>query len=192
MHLMPKCILATRTFYFVKCSASHFPKENVQQSKMLQKLFCTKKTKHSSTKCIFATIEWNLKNENNLFLCFWFHKKHKFLLHQNFINQETLKWLLYILGTRYFRKRRLKFVFLYFDFRFTNYKAVCPFYWCVAKHFPKENVMLNILLRKMWCVAKMHFCIKCIFAQRCWTFSFGKCTPKCILASNAFWHQMHL
>ena len=40
---------------------------------------------------------------------------------------------------------------------------------------------------------------KCIFAQRCWTFSFGKCTPKCILASNAFvtfcvtkcTHQMH-
>ena len=27
---------ATRTFYFVKCSASHFPKENVQQNKMLQ------------------------------------------------------------------------------------------------------------------------------------------------------------
>ena len=27
---------ATRTFYEVKCSASHFPKENVQQSKMLQ------------------------------------------------------------------------------------------------------------------------------------------------------------
>ena len=27
---------ATRTFYEVKCSASHFPKENVQQNKMLQ------------------------------------------------------------------------------------------------------------------------------------------------------------
>ena len=25
---------ATRTFYEVKCSASHFPKENVQQNKM--------------------------------------------------------------------------------------------------------------------------------------------------------------
>ena len=39
MHLMRtfcntkcyKCIFATRTFYEVKCSASHFPKENVQQ-----------------------------------------------------------------------------------------------------------------------------------------------------------------
>ena len=49
--------------------------------------------------------------------------------------------------------------------------------------------MLNIFQRKMY--AKMHFCIKCIFAQRCWTFSFGKCTPKCIFASNAFLHQMH-
>ena len=38
MHLMQKCILATQriTFSFGKCSASHFPKENVQQSKMLQ------------------------------------------------------------------------------------------------------------------------------------------------------------
>ena len=37
--------------------------------------------------------------------------------------------------------------------------------FCFAEHFPLENVMLNILLRKMY--AKMHFCIKCIFAQRC-------------------------
>ena len=30
MHLMQKCIFATRTFSKVKCLASHFPKENVQ------------------------------------------------------------------------------------------------------------------------------------------------------------------
>ena len=45
MHLMQKCIFATRTFSKGKCSAYivqrkmfsvHFPKENVQQNKMLQ------------------------------------------------------------------------------------------------------------------------------------------------------------
>ena len=74
--------------------------------------------------------------------------------------------------------------------------------------------MLNILLRKMWCVAlqkcifasnafwhQMHFCTAEHFPKENvrWTFSFGKCTPKCILASNAFvtfcvtkcTHQMH-
>ena len=54
--------------------------------------------------------------------------------------------------------------------------------FCFAEHFPLENVMLNILLRKMYALlniflwkmyAKMHFCIKCIFA------------------SNAFLHQIH-
>ena len=140
--------------------------------------------------------------------------------------------------------------------------------FCFAEHFPLENVMLNILQSQMWCVhfvllniflwkmyAKMHFCIKCIFAStkcyKCifaqlniflwkmyakmhfasnaflhfqtfckqnvraasnafatfcwcknaflhsWTFSFGKCTPKCIFAckcifaSNAFDAKMH-
>ena len=74
--------------------------------------------------------------------------------------------------------------------------------------------MLNILLRKMWCVAlqkcifasnaflhQMHFCTAEHFPLENvrWTFSFGKCTPKCIFASNAFvtfcvtkcTHQMH-
>ena len=55
MHLMPKCILATRTFSKGKCSAYiflwkmfsvHFPKENVQQR-------CAKM--HLMPKCILAT-----------------------------------------------------------------------------------------------------------------------------------------
>ena len=62
---------------------------------------------------------------------------------------------------------------------------------CDAEHFLLENVRQNAFWHQM------HFCIKCIFAQRCWTFSFGKCTlniflwkmyalQKCIFASNAF------
>ena len=43
---------------------------------------------------------------------------------------------------------------------------------------------LNIFLWKMY--AKMHFCIKCIFASNIFLQSI-----KCILASNAFLHQMH-
>ena len=61
---------------------------------------------------------------------------------------------------------------------------------CDAEHFTKSNVMLNILQSQMY--AKMHFCIKCIFAQlnifQRKMFSKTKCThqmhlmPKCILA----------
>ena len=64
MHLMRtfcntkcyKCIFATRTFYEVKCSASHFPKENVQHHIFLWKMF----SNHAYTimavqKDIFAT-----------------------------------------------------------------------------------------------------------------------------------------
>ena len=50
MHLMlpakaAKCILATQriTFYEVKCSASHFPKENVQHHIFQRKMFSTSK-----------------------------------------------------------------------------------------------------------------------------------------------------
>ena len=62
-----------------------------------------------------------------------------------------------------------------------------------AEHFPLENVMLNILLRKMWCVAKMHFCIKCIFAQLnifLWKM-YAEHFPLENVRQNAFWHQMH-
>ena len=45
----------------------------------------------------------------------------------------------------------------------------------------KQNVMLNILLRKMY--AKMHFCIKCIFAQH---LCFLQSKKHSIFASNAF------
>ena len=53
---------------------------------------------------------------------------------------------------------------------------------------------------KTKCTHQMHFCkakcYKCIWCYPyillCWTFSFGKCTPKCILASNAFWHQQNV
>ena len=77
MYLMQKCIWCKNVFdakmylmqskvNFAKQSkakqskashfvvAKHFPLENVQQSKMLQMHFCTKNTKHSSIKCIFA------------------------------------------------------------------------------------------------------------------------------------------
>ena len=39
MHLMPKCILATRTFSFGKCSASHFTKSNVQHQQNVTNAF---------------------------------------------------------------------------------------------------------------------------------------------------------
>ena len=39
MHLMQKCFFATRTFSFGKCSASHFPKENVQHHIFQRKMF---------------------------------------------------------------------------------------------------------------------------------------------------------
>ena len=85
-----------------------------------------------------------------------------------------------------------------------------------ASHFPKENVQLC----KNAFDAKMHLMPKCILATQritfskgkcsanqnvrkrqnafdayilfCWTFSFGKCTPKCIFASNAFLHQQNV
>ena len=89
-----------------------------------------------------------------------------------------------------------------------------------AEHFPLENVRKNAFVTfcVTKCTHQMHFCIKCILASNAfvtfcfaehfplenvrWTFSFGKCTlnifqwkmyalPKCILASNAFLHQMH-
>ena len=80
MHLMQKCIFATRTFSKGKCSAYivqrkmfsvHFPKENVQQNKMLQmhlmrcknafdaKMHLMQNTKcymHLMPKCILAYI----------------------------------------------------------------------------------------------------------------------------------------
>ena len=65
MHLMQKCIFATRTFYEVKCSASHFPKENVQLCKnafdaKMRFLLCKKQRccakMHLMQKCIFAYI----------------------------------------------------------------------------------------------------------------------------------------
>ena len=64
MHLMRtfcytkcyKCIFASNAFYFVKCSASHFPKENVQHQQNVR------------IKCIFAT------HQQNVMLCFALQK----------------------------------------------------------------------------------------------------------------------
>ena len=61
-------------------------------------------------------------------------------------------------------------------------------HFCTAEHFPLENVMRckNAFLHQMdFCTAKMHFCIKCIFAPtKC------KGSIKCIFAkqnvTNAF------
>ena len=51
-----------RTFYEVKCSASHFPKENVQQNKMLQMhLMLCKNIFDALQKCIFASNAFDAK-----------------------------------------------------------------------------------------------------------------------------------
>ena len=87
MHLMQKCIFATRTFDFVKCSASHFTKSNVQHhifqrkmfscAKMLCFLLCKKQRccakMHLMQKCIFAT--------HHILFC-----KNAFLHQQNVTN----------------------------------------------------------------------------------------------------------
>ena len=102
MHLMQKCIFATHhilrskmfsiTFSKGKCSASHFPKENVQQSKMLQMhlmlckniflhhillvqkccVFCFAKNKDALQKYIFASHFVGAK-----MLCFLLCKKQR-------------------------------------------------------------------------------------------------------------------
>ena len=85
--------------------------------------------------------------------------------------------MFYILETKYSRRRRLKSVFLYFNFHFTNYKLVCLFYyikWNILSIFQKarakhlqvhfvytkckaqQNVTpscLNILFNKMFSIS---------------------------------------
>ena len=75
---------------------------------------------------------------------------------------------------------------------------------CSASHFPKKNVQhqQNVKAASLFFAKQktQHFCTnkmwcKNIFLHHilfCWTFSFGKCTPKCIFASNRFLHQIDL
>ena len=129
MHLMPKCIFATHhifqrkmfsiTFSKGKCSASHFPKENVQQNKMLQmhlmRTFCWCVAKmHFCIKCIFA--KQNVTNA--------FDAKMHFGVH--------------------FPKENVQLCKNAFDAKmhFCNATRTFSFGKCSASHFPKENVQL--------------------------------------------------
>ena len=65
--------------------------------------------------------------------------------------QETLKWLFYILGTRYSPRRRSKYVFFYFNFRFTNYKVVCRFYYVKCSIFSVFCEVKNKAKNRIFC-----------------------------------------
>ena len=123
------------TYYFVKCSASHFPKENVQQTKMLESgkmlcfLLCKKqrqcknvfdaavffaqqKTKAVRTFCV---------TKCDALLCFAFLcfplLSFPFLCKNTFLHQIHF-CIKYIFASNTFVT------------------------FCFAEHFPKENVML--------------------------------------------------
>ena len=174
------CKMWCWTFYFVKCDAEHFPKENVRKNAFLHQMhFCTALLNiflrkmyakmHFGIKCIFAS---------NAFL------------HQNAFLHSLLNIFLWKIDAEHFTKSNVM-LNIFQRKMFSTNKIWCKNYFCKAsnaflhswtfsfgkcdaEHFPLENVMLNILLRKMWC----------------WTFSKGKCTQKCIFASNAFLHSV--
>ena len=160
MHLMPKCILATRTFYEVKCSASHFPLENVM---LCKNAFDAKM--HLMPKCILATrtfyeVKCSASHfpKENVMLCKNAFDAYILLVQkcifakQNVTNAFdaalTFCWCKNaFLQTKMLESGKMhlmqKCIFAYI------------FLWKMfSVHFPKENVQL--------CVAKMHFCIKCI------------------------------
>ena len=177
MHLMQKCIFATRTFYEVKCSASHFPKENVQlcknafDAKMLCFLLCKKQRccakMHFCITFCFAKMHFciNKMLQMHLMRTFCFAKMH-------FCTNKMLQMHLML---------PLHFV----------YKMLESGKMHFGVHFPKENVQRTfskgkcsayIFLWKMFSCAKMHLMPKCIFAyilrskMFSITFSFGKCS----------------
>lgn len=65
--------------------------------------------------------------------------------------QETLKWLFQILGTRYSHRRKSKYVFFYFNFHFTNYKAVFTFYYAKYSIFSVFCKVENKAKNRIFC-----------------------------------------
>ena len=230
MHLMRtfcytkcyKCILAyifqrkmfSITFDFVKCSASHFPKENVQQSKMLQMhlMLCKNIFLHH---ILLVLNIFQRKMFSITFCkakCSAKSKKKCYKAQQKTKAVRTFCWCVALQKCIFASNAFLHQMHLMRTFCFALQKCI------FASHFPLENVRQNAFDAKMhfWrtfskgkCDAKMHFCkanqnvrkrqnavffaLQKTKAVRC------VALPKCILASNAFLlhqnaflHQMHL
>ena len=159
---------ATRTFSKGKCSASHFPKENVQHALCKNAfdayiLFCKNAFLHQQNvtnafdavenvqKCIFAS---------KMHFCITFSKVLQKCI---FASTKCYKCILLCK-----KQRCVHFV-----------GATFYFVKCSASHFPKENVQQRC--------AKMHFAyiLFCVALPKC-------ILAKCIFASNAFLHQQNV
>ena len=164
MHFCIKCIFAQHLCFLQSKKHSIFAQLNILQSKMYAKM-------HFCIKCIFASNAFlqNKMYASNAFcrfLTFWFAEH--FPLENVMLN--ILQSKMYAL--------RCKNAFLHqmhFGIKciFASNAFWHQMHFCTAEHFPLENVMLNIWLRKMWCWT--FYFVKC---TRCWTFSFGKCDAK--------------
>ena len=168
MHLMQKCIFATRTFYEVKCSASHFPLENVQLCKNAV-FFALQKTKMRTfcfalQKCIFASNAFlHQQNVTNAFdakmhlmrtFCFALQKcifaSNAFLHQQNVTNAFDAKMHFGVHFPkenvqRTFSKGKCsatlcKNAFLHHILRSKMFSITFYKGKCSASHFTKENV----------------------------------------------------
>ena len=162
------------TFYFVKCTcknaflhqmhfctAEHFPLENVRWTF----------SKGKCTRCV-AKMHFCIK-------CIWCKNAFLQRIKCIFASNAFCRFLT-------FCKQNVRAASLFFAKQKTQH-CLHQMHFCTAEHFPKENVMLNILLRKMYALPKCIWCqnafwqrIKCILASNAflhsWTFSFGKCT----------------
>ena len=213
-------ILFCWTFSFGKCSAvqkcifaSHFPKENVQHHIFQRKMFSINKMLQmhlmpkwfdALQKYIFAS-HFVTQNVTNAFdakciLAYIFQRK-MFSVHfpkenvQLCKNAFDAKMLCFLLCKK---QRCVHFVLL----NIFLWKMYAKMHFCIKCIWCVHFVLLNIFLWKMFSCAKMHLMQKCCvfcFAKNkdayilfCWTFSFGKCTQKCIFASNAFLHQQNV
>ena len=116
---MPKCCV----FCFAKNKdAEHFPKENVQQSKMLQMhlMLCKKIFLHHILFCVA--------------------KMH--------LMQKCI--LAYILLCKMFSTNKMLQMHFCVHFPKENVQRTFYFVKCSASHFPKENVQHHIFQRKMF------------------------------------------
>ena len=149
------------TFSKGKCSANQNVRKRqnavffaLQKTKAVQKccVFCFAKNKDAVQKCIWCV---HFVTQNVRIKCIWC---------QNAFLQRINKMLqMHLMRTFCFAKM---LCFL-----------LCKKQRCV--HFVTQNVTNAFDAYILFCVAKMHFCIKCIFAST-------KCY-KCIWCQNAFW-----
>ena len=207
IYLMQKCIFAEqsnavqkciwcknaflRTFSFGKCSASHFPKENVQQNKMLQMhlmqkcIWCCPYILLVQ-KCIFAN--QNVRKRQNAFDA----KMH-------FCNAYIFQRKMFSV---HFPKENVQLCknAVFFALQKTKMRTFC---WC--KNAFDAKMLCFLLCKKQRCYPYILLVQKCIFANQnvrkrqnaFWrTFSKGKCSAY-ILRSKMFsitycFAKMHL